>query len=159
MSLDHGVLGLGWCLGLRIRVLRLKMTLELYAWGNILEGALEENSMITVVMSFRPSHSQWCCDLIWSSVCVWDNEDDKKWLRLWCLSWSLRWCLRVLFIDEIWWEIRSSWFPLIMRFQISRGRDKIPLMMGWLCMFLGFGFHEITAMPPSRYRVIIPVES
>jgi hypothetical protein len=38
-------------------------------------------------------------------------------------------------------------------------RDKIPLIMGWLCMFLGFGFQEITAMPPSRHRAIILVES
>ena len=30
ISLDHGISGLGWCLGLEIRVLRLKMTLELF---------------------------------------------------------------------------------------------------------------------------------
>jgi hypothetical protein len=46
-----------------------------------------------------------------------------------------------------------------MRVQISKGRDKIPLIIGWLCMLLGFGFHEIIAMPPSRHRVIILVES
>jgi hypothetical protein len=49
----------------------------------LLESALEENSLITIAMSFKPSlHSQWCCDLIWSWVSVWNNEDDKKWLRL-----------------------------------------------------------------------------
>ena len=48
--------------------------------------------------------------------------------------------------------------PLIMRVQISKGRDKIPLIIGWSCMLLGFGFHEITAMSPSRHRVIILME-
>ena len=43
--------------------------------------------------------------------------------------------------------------------QISKGRDKIPLIIGWLCTLLGFGFYEITTMPPSRHREIIPVES
>ena len=55
MSLNHGVLGFSRYLGLRIKILRLKMTLELYVWGNILESALEENSLIIAVMSFRPS--------------------------------------------------------------------------------------------------------
>ncbi len=38
-------------------------------------------------------------------------------------------------------------------------RDQIPLIMSWLCMLLGFGFQKIIAMPPSRHRAIILVES
>ena len=30
ISSNHGISGLSWCLGLKIRVLRLKMTLELF---------------------------------------------------------------------------------------------------------------------------------
>ena len=30
ISLNHGILGLSWCLGLEIRVLKLKMTLEFF---------------------------------------------------------------------------------------------------------------------------------
>jgi hypothetical protein len=34
-------------------------------------------------MSFKPSlHSQWCCDLIWSWVSVWDTKDDKKMVKI-----------------------------------------------------------------------------
>jgi hypothetical protein len=39
-----------------------------------------------------------------------------------------------------------------------KGKSKIPLIIGWSCMLLGFGFHEITAMSPSRHRVIILME-
>ena len=41
-----------------------------------------------------------------------------------------------------------------MRFQISKGKDKIPLMITWSCMLFSFDFQEITVMPPSRHRVI-----
>ena len=53
----------------------------------------------------------------------------------------------------------SLLITLIMRFQILKGRDKIPLMISWSCMLFSFGFQEIIVMPPSRYRVIIPVET
>ena len=54
----------------------------------------------------------------------------------------------------IWFFVRNQVFLISFN-----QRDQIPLIMGWLCMFLGFGFQEITVMPPSRHRAIILVEA
>ncbi len=42
LSSNHGILGLSWCLGLEIRVLRLKMTLELFVCSSTRECSRDE---------------------------------------------------------------------------------------------------------------------
>ena len=74
VSSNHGVLGLGMCLGFRNRVLRLKMTLVFYL-RTCTRMHLEENSLIIAATSFRlPLQSPWYF-LTWSWVSVWNSED------------------------------------------------------------------------------------